>query len=106
MKQTHFPAAVAVAFLMAVQGLSAQDLSVPYGLESNETVVIEYKNPNMGGKKIQVAVDNGDPGDPQTQMIEIQLDSNGEGSANWTVPAWRIAKFNAPDVAEEFRYID
>lgn len=51
-------------------------------------------------------VDNDDPGDPQSQIIEIQLDSNGDGSANWTVPQWRVACFNAPDVAEEVRYID
>lgn len=72
----------------------------PDTLQAGETATINYSNPEMAGETVTVEVDNGDPVNPETDSVEIPLDANGNGSADWPVPDWPVAKFNAPDAPE------
>ena len=82
-------------------GASAASLSVgPAVLQSGSAVRIEYRNPELAGKKVTVAIDNGQRRGTERTQVTIELDGSGQGSAVWTVPEWRAANFNAPAVVE------
>jgi len=82
-------------------GAGAASLSVgPAVLQSGSAVRIEYQNPELAGKKVTVAIDNGQRRGTERTQVTIELDANGRGSAVWTVPEWRAANFNAPAVVE------
>ncbi len=71
-----------------------------------QSVSISYSDPSHANGTIVVTVDDGEI--PNTTVVEvvIHLDSNGSGTANWTVPkGWWSAAFNAPDVREQTRAI-
>lgn len=98
----HFVArSVATALLFAVSVLAQGSISVNPGvLRAGDSATINYSNPNRAGQVVLIEIDNGSRRTPQTATIEIHLDANGNGSASWAVPAWMVAKFNAPDAAE------
>ena len=82
-------------------GPGAASLSVgPAVLQSGSAVRIEYRNPELAGKKVTIAIDNGQRRGTERTEVTIELDANGQGSAVWTVPEWRAANFNAPAVVE------
>lgn len=82
-------------------GGAGASLSVgPAVLQSGSAIRIEYRNPELAGKKVTVAIDNGQRRGTERTQVTIQLDANGQGSAVWTVPEWRAANFNAPAVVE------
>lgn len=82
-------------------GAGAASLSVgPAVLQSGSAVRIEYRNPELAGKKVTVEIDNGQRRGTERTRVTIELDASGHGSATWTVPEWRAANFNAPAVVE------
>ena len=104
-----FLAAAMAAALFTAAPVVAQDnenapsLTVNPGvLTKGSSATIHYSNPDMAGQTVVVHVDNGMRNNTQTQAVEITLDANGEGSAQWNVPDWFGAKFNAPGAPEVF----
>ncbi|MCB9877579.1 MAG: hypothetical protein H6835_08275 [Planctomycetes bacterium] len=77
----------------------------PNVLTSGSMATITYSDPSRAGQTILVTIDNGMRRTPEVQTVEIVLNENGVGTANWLVPAWDGAKFNADGVAEVFRPI-
>ena len=45
-------------------------------------ITIQFSNPSLKGKKISVLVWD----DEKDEIIEIQLDANGNGKTDWTPP--------------------
>ncbi len=83
-------------------------MGVSEGLTAGGNAVVTYSDPNRANDVVIVEVDNGVAG--QVQFVEIQLDGNGNGSADWEVPGagWFLANFtavDAPDVRTETRAI-
>lgn len=74
-------------------------------LTQGSSATITYSNPALAGQAVIIHVDNGLRRNPLTATIELQLDENGVGTAVWVVPAWDMAKFNAPNVPEIGRMV-
>ncbi len=105
---TASAAAVALPFAVAQDPgqNTAPSMSVnPSVLAQGGTATISYSNRAMAGQTVVVDIDNGMQRNRQTATVEITLDANGFGSATWAVPAWMIAKFNAPSVDECSRVV-
>jgi hypothetical protein len=75
----------------------------PGPLTVGQEVSIQYSNPNMAGQAVDVEI-NDCMGGP-TQVVRMQLDENGNGTATWTVPNWMCAMFDAPEADGEARSI-
>jgi hypothetical protein len=99
-------ALTAVMVGMLSLGAAAQArLTVSDDLVTGESTKIEYSDPDRANTKIIVTIDNGRLPEPTYEYVEIQLDDNGYGSAEWEVAAWNNAFFNAPGVEEQARVI-
>ncbi|MFY9342835.1 MAG: hypothetical protein WAT39_10120 [Planctomycetota bacterium] len=91
----------ALLFLVS-SPLLAQSMTVtPNGVVTGGTTLkIDYSNSSLAGQTVVVTFTGGDP--PVVQSIEIHLDSNGNGSGNWTTPTdWSKVYINASGVAEQ-----
>ena len=76
-------------------------VGVPPGGAADFTArIVGAKMTEALGQTVVVDIDNGMTRNKLTATVEILLDASGNGSATWTVPAWTMAKFNAPGVAE------
>lgn len=72
-------------------------------LQNGETAEICITG-GQGPGTVTVTITNaGTP--PATQTVEITLDDQGNGCANWTVANWDLARFNAPGCEEVTRPI-
>lgn len=97
-----------MAFTVAQLSAQTQSPSLTVGpgvLAVGKTAKVEYHNPAMAGQTVVIDVDNGLRHRLETDVISIVLDRDGRGSANWTVPKWFGANFNAPGVTEVHRAI-
>ena len=95
----------AMAALMWTMGaMNGQALSVSGGstLNVGQVVTITYTG-GTPGATITIDMDNAGP---KTDSVQITLDSEGNGSATWTVPTWAAVNFNAPGVDEISRTIN
>ena len=59
----------------------------PANLTAGATATVCVKNSSHPGTTINVRIDNGE-GDEQ--LLEIELDADGNGCAEWTVPNWAV----------------
>jgi hypothetical protein len=99
-------AGVVSALLLAGAAVS-QKMTVTGGsvLMAGQGVQINYADPSRAGQTINVQVDDGMP-KPTIVTLQIQLDQNGQGCAQWLVQPWWRAAFNAPGVEQVTRAID
>lgn len=75
-------------------------------LHVGQSVSISYSDPSRANATIVVSVDDGEVPNATIVEVVIHLDSNGSGSADWTVPkGWWRAAFNAANVREQTRAI-
>ena len=74
---------------------AAPTLDVPGLLYVGQGTTIYYSNAELAGQEVVVDIGNIEGAFDQ---VTIQLDANGDGSANWTPPEWDLAVFQAPDV--------
>ena len=79
---------------------TAQSLEVPNPITVGSSITISYADPGRAGTTIEVEMDNG----TKTETVKIKLDTNGQGSATWTVPDWEVVFFNAPGATEVTRF--
>jgi hypothetical protein len=91
-----------------VAGLAAaQEIKVPDGpLQVGKTIDIAVNDPSRANGSIVVTIENSDPSNSEKLEVEIKLDASGNGVAQWTVPDWVGAAFNAPGCKEVTRAID
>lgn len=74
-------------------------------LTAGEKIEIGYSNPDRAGETVKIEIDDGAFPTPNVQEVEVQLDSEGNGTAPWTVPEWPAASFNGPEASEKTRFI-
>ncbi len=88
-------ACAALLFVSLSASLLAQSLTVPLSSAPGGPMRIAYRNPAMAGKTVVVTVTGGSPA--STHDLILQVDSNGDASTTFTVPAsWNTAFVNAP----------
>ena len=84
----------------------AEYLGVPQGaLKVGSTIQISYgPNSALANQTITVHVtDDSEP--PNEETLNIELDGQGRGSAEWEVANWDVVFFNAPGATEVSRHI-
>jgi hypothetical protein len=84
----------------------AEYLSVPSGaLTVGSTITVGYgPNSGLANQTVMVHItDNSEP--PNEETLNIQLDGQGSGSAQWHVADWDVVHFNAPDATEVTRHV-
>lgn len=96
----------AVAWAMGAVSGMAQSLTVPKDIAVGQTISIGYSDPSRAGQAITVKIDNAGYPVPVVILVEITLNREGNGRADWVVPVWLVANFNAPGVDEETREIN
>lgn len=91
-----------------VAGLAAaQEIKVPEGpLQVGQNITITVSDPSRANGSIIVTIENSDPTNSEKVEVEIKLDASGNGVAQWTVPDWVGAAFNAPGCKEVTRAVD
>jgi hypothetical protein len=67
----------------------------PSPLTTGGTAHISYSNPGAPGAIVLVDIEGPKFPTPVVVQVEIQLDSNGNGSTKWPVPDWGFARFYA-----------
>jgi hypothetical protein len=105
--RTFLTTALAAALITAApvsaqqQTQQSPSLSVnPDVLQEGGSASVSYSNSALAGQSVVINVTDGRRKNPQTAVIEIVLDSNGNGCASWSVPSWFMATFNAPGACE------
>lgn len=63
----------------------------PANLTAGATATVCIKNSSHGGTIVDVRIDNGEG---QEQTLQVELDADGNGCAEWVVPPWPLANFN------------
>jgi hypothetical protein len=102
MRGKRFALGVLGAFVLAVAVPAQVEFGVaPDPLTVGGEATITYKDPSKPGQVILVEIENGNPLNPQYDHVMIQLNGNGEGSEDWTVPEWGVAYFLAPGAPPE-----
>lgn len=70
--------------------------------QDGRTISIQFSNPNLKGKKVNVIVWD----DEKDEIIEIQLDANGNGKTDWTPPSdWDSATLTHPSSTDHGIFI-
>ena len=97
MRGKRFALSVMGALVLAVAA-PAQLVIGPDSLQAGGDAHISYSDPSRAGLNILVEIDNSSPLNPLYDSVIIQLDGNGEGSADWHIPegGWSSATFTAP----------
>lgn len=71
----------------------------PSMLTAGGTANVEVTDASRAGRTVIVEIDNGSVTHPRSDFVEITLDDQGRGQADWDVPndpEWQTANFNAP----------
>lgn len=63
----------------------------PQPLTAGGTAKVCIRGSTHGGQTVQVQISNGQGG---TDTLDVTLDPDGSGCADWTVPAWPQAEFS------------
>jgi hypothetical protein len=93
-------ASAALLFVLFSSSLLAQTLTVPTAAAAGTSMRIGYSNPAMAGKTVVATVTGGTPA--STHDVILQVDSNGNASATFTIPAnWNSAYVNAPGCEQQ-----
>ncbi len=71
-------------------------ISLPGGpLPPGQYIDVTYTNPARAGEVVLMKIDNGEG---EVNILEFQLDENGQGSEDWRVPSnWMAANFVTDD---------
>jgi hypothetical protein len=100
-------ACLVFAVLTAAVEAQASLKVTPNGPTPGQAVRIDYSNPAMAGRTVDILISDGCFPNPQTATVTITLDAVGNAVGGWTIPAgWSRAIFSAPGTDDVTIWID
>ena len=94
-------AVLTMAAMAPAQVTVSEDL-----LQQGQQVTISITETSKAGQSVLLYIEDfSEPANPKTQTIEVALDSDGNGTATWTVAAWELVAFRVVGIGEATRVI-